>query len=77
MLIHNHLNISGPIHDIDAVATAFMNGTPFNDIFRLPPLERQTVEAIESQRLRAWGTPHEAFRPRILDVFDMSVAVEF
>lgn len=77
MLIHNHLNISGPYRDIDKIATAFMNGTPFADIFPLPSLERQTVEAIESQRRRAWGTPHEAFRPRILDVFDMSVAVEF
>lgn len=77
MLIHNHLNISGPHRDIDKIANAFMNSSPFGELFPLPPLERQTVEAIESQRRRAWGTPHDAFRPWIVDIIGNTLCVEF
>jgi hypothetical protein len=77
MLIHNHLNITGPMRDIDEIAMAFMREEPFAKLYPLPPLERQTQYAIEEQRTKAWGTPHDAFRPSIIDVFDHSLAVEF
>jgi len=77
MLIHNHLNISGPQDDIDRIASAFIFSSPFGELFPLPPLERQTVEAIESQRIRMWGTPHEAFRCRLVDIIGNTLCVEF
>lgn len=77
MLIHNHLNISGPTRDIEKIANAFLTSSPFGELYPLPPLERQTVEAIESQRRRAWGTPHDAFRPDVIDIIGHTLAVEF
>lgn len=77
MIIHNHLNITGPVTSINTIADAFITRQPFATLHPLKALERQTVEAIECQREKAWSTPHEAFRSKIIDLFDHSLAVEF
>lgn len=77
MLIHNHLNISGPQQDIDMIANAFLHTEPFKKLVPLPTLERQTEYALEQQRLKYYGTPHDAFRPRFVDMVGNTVAIEF
>lgn len=77
MLIHNHLNITGPHGEIDIIANIFMRGKPFASLYPLPMLERDTVYAVEEQRRKHWGTPHDAYRPQLVDLIGNSVSLEF
>lgn len=77
MLILNHLNIAGPMHDIDKIATAFMWGQPFSDLCPVTPRENDRYEGLLHARRQMWGTTSEAIKPEIIDVFPTSAAIEF
>lgn len=77
MLILNHLNIAGPMRDIDKIATAFMWGQPFSDLCPIFPRENDRHEGLLDARRKAWGTTDEAMKVNVIDVFSNSAAIEF
>jgi hypothetical protein len=77
VLILNHLNIAGPMHDIDKIATAFMWGQPFSDLCPVWPRENDRHEGVLDARRKAWGTTDEAMQSQVIDVFPNSAAIEF